>query len=136
MSNIKMPAKLTPVHCIVFPLLTIAVLDGFTEAEREDMVNTVLTLGGDDGMFSLTTDMAAQNFSETMEWFKSMEYKEAVGTAIQCCESIHKMVTNDDTRGAIISFMFDTVKADGKVTEHEKILVGTFATVILNGVQK
>jgi hypothetical protein len=135
MSNTKMPAKLTPVHCIVFPLLTIAVLDGFTEEEREDMVNTVLTLGGDDGMFSLTTDMAVQNFGETMEWFKSMEYKDALATSMQCCNTIHKMVTNDDTRGAIISFMLDTVKADGKVSENEKTLVASFATVILNGIK-
>lgn len=135
MSKAKMPAKLTPVHCIVFPLLTIAVLDGFTEAEREDLVNTVLTLGGEDGMFNLTTDMAVQNFGETMDWFTSMDYKEALPTAIQCCHTIHQQVTNDDTRGAIISFMLDTVKADGKVTENEKTLVGMFATVILNGVQ-
>jgi len=135
MSNTKMPAKLTPVHCIVFPLLTIAVLDGFTEAEREDMVNTVLTLGGEDGMFNLTTDMAVQNFGETMEWFKSMEYKDALATSMQCCDTIHNMVTNDDTRGAIISFMLDTVKADGKVSENEKTLVASFATVILNGIK-
>jgi uncharacterized tellurite resistance protein B-like protein len=45
------------------------------------------------------------------------------------------MVTNDDTRGAIISFMLDTVKADGKVSENEKTLVASFATVILNGIK-
>jgi len=131
-----MPAKLTPVHCIVFPLLTIAVLDGFTEAEREDMCNTVLHLGGDEGMFDLTTDMAIQNFNESMQWFKSMEYKEAVSTAIQCCGTINKMVTNEDTRAAIMKFMFATAKADGKITELEKQLLSMFVTVILNGVQK
>ena len=130
-----MPAKLTPVHCIVFPLLTIAVLDGFTEEERDDLLNTVLALGGDDGMFTLSEDLALQNFGETMEWFTSMEYKETIPTAIQCCQTIHNQVTNEDTRGAIINFMVDTVNADGKVTEDEKTLVGMFATVILNGIK-
>jgi len=135
MSKSKMPAKLTPVHCIVFPLLTIAVLDGFTETERQDLVNTVLTLGGDDGMFNLSTDSAVQSFGETMDWFTSMEYKEAIPTAIKCCDTLHQQISNEDTRNSIIGFMLDTVKADGKVTEHEKTLVGMFATVILNGVQ-
>ncbi len=135
MSKSKMPAKLTPVHCIVFPLLTIAVLDGFTETEREDLVNTVLTLGGDDGMFSMTTDLAIQSFGETMDWFTSMQYKEALPTAIQCCNTIHKQVTKEETRAAIIGFMMDTVNADGKVSEDEKTLVGMFATVVLNGIK-
>jgi len=135
MSKTKMPAKLTPVHCIVFPLLTIAVLDGFTEAEREDLVNTVLALSGDGGMFSLTEEVAMKNFGETLEWFTSMEYKEAIPTSIQCCQTIHNQVTNENTRKSIVNYLIDTANADGKVSDDEKTLVGMFATVILNGIK-
>jgi hypothetical protein len=130
-----MPSKLTPVHCIVFPLLTIAVLDGFTEDERVDLVNTVLALSGDGGMFSLTEEVAMKNFGETLEWFTSMEYKEAIPTSIQCCQTIYNQVTNENTRKSIVNYLIDTANADGKVSDDEKTLVGMFATVILNGIK-
>jgi hypothetical protein len=133
MSKVKMPKALTPVHCVTFPLLTIAVLEGFTEAEQEDLCNTIVALSGDGGLFAVSDETAATNWNETMDWFKSMDYKEAIATAIKCCDTIHEKITNENARNAIIGFIVDTVNADGKVTEQEKILAGMFTTVILNG---
>jgi hypothetical protein len=64
-----------------------------------------------------------------------MEYKEAIPTSIQCCQTIHDQIANDNTRKSIVSFLIDTANADGKVSDEEKTLVGMFGTVILNGIK-
>jgi hypothetical protein len=135
MSKEKMPKALTPVHCVAFPLLTIAVLDGFTESENEDLCNTIMALSGDGGMFEVSDETALTNWKETMEWFKSMDYKQAIATSVKCCQTIHEKITNESVRIAIVGFVMDTVNADGKVSDEEKILAGMYTSVIMNGIK-